>query len=213
MGNYWDELMGDDIGAATYMETYGEGPGCETRQLISNFINDGETVLDVGCGPGWNLDHFQLYGPLIAGYRGLDYSERFIRVANERQQQKNPNSTRRFRVGDARKLKESNGAWDVVLLQDCLEHTNGYETPIKEAVRVARKRVIITFWKNFRKDGDGDQINDDGNDGYGSNYEQGPFEEFLDTLGFFWMDTETGPNANRWHKYYVIDKKEAHGSK
>lgn len=203
--NYWDKLMGTDEGAASYMETYGEGPGCETRVIVGSFINDGETVLDVGCGPGWNLDHFHQYGPQIGGYRGLDYSERFVRVANLRHPA-NP----RFRVGNARALKEPNGSWDVVLLQDILEHTNGYETPIREALRVARKRVIIALWKTMNTNGQ-DDINDDGDDGYGATYDEGKFLRFLDDLNLHWMETTTSPAANRQHRFFIIDKGEKHG--
>lgn len=199
--NYWDELMGTDEGAAQYMETYGEGPGSDTRKVLGQFINDGESVLDVGSGPGWNFDHFMKYGPQISYYKGVDYSERFVRVANQRWPGK-------YELGDCRHLRQSDNEFDVVLLQDVLEHTNGYKKPILEALRVAKKRVIIVFWKTFRQPGTGDQINEDGNDGFGSNYEQEPFEAFLDSLDYFWCDTETPEGANRWHKYYIIDKEE-----
>lgn len=211
MGNFWDELMETDDGAAQYMLTYGEGPGTETRKIIGEFINDGESVLDVGCGPGWNMEHFVEYGPQLKRYKGVDYSERFVRVANERRKLNDDEtfSTEHilpFEVQDCRALKEPGDSWDVVIMQDVLEHTNGYERPIREALRVARKRVIVVFWKPFRTEGDGDQINDDGNDGYGSNYERAPWEEFLGNLGYVWFDAETSTEANRHHIYYVIDK-------
>lgn len=196
--NYWDKLLESDEHAASYMETYGEGAGSDTRHLLFSFVNDGESVLDVGCGPGWNLDHTQKFGPKLFGYRGLDYSERFVRVANLR----HPDN-HRFRVGDCRKLNEGDLTWDVVILQDVLEHTNGFEEPIKEALRVAKKRVIITFWRGFGED----QMNDDGDDGWGATYNKERFEKFLDDLGYFWCDTETPPDANRWHAIYVVDKK------
>ena len=207
--NYWDRHMETDEGAAQYMLTYGEGPGSDTRHLIGSFINDGESVLDVGCGPGWNYDHFKKYGPNISAYLGLDYSERFVRVANQRVAEEG--LVPPFDIADCRDLPAPNDSWDVVLLQDVLEHTNGYEKPVKEALRVARKRVIITFWKPFRKPGEDHQINDDGDDGYGANYEQGPWEQFLDDTDYFWIDFETDPGANRWHRFYVIDKEESHG--
>lgn len=203
--NFWNELMATDEGAANYMETYGEGPGCETRMIVGSFINDGEKVLDVGCGPGWNYDHFIQYGPDVYRYKGVDYSDRFIRVAKKRR------PSAKFEVQDCRKLKEDDASWDVVILQDVLEHTNGYEKPIKEALRVANKRVIICLWRPFNTNGQ-DDINDDGNDGYGATYDGEKFEKFLDSLGYFWCDTETSPKANRWHKFYIIDMDEVYGA-
>lgn len=207
--NYWDKLSGTDEGAAQYMLTYGEGPGCATRLLVGQFINDGETVLDVGCGPGWNFDHFQEYGPNVRDYLGLDYSERFVRVANERVQSKF-GGPERFKHGDCRWLVSPDDSWDVVILQDCLEHTNGYEVPLREALRVASKRVIVTFWKASFQDGNEseNQINDDGDDGYGATYNRKQWEKFLESLGYFWATEETPPEANRWHRLYVIDKEE-----
>jgi hypothetical protein len=93
----------------------------------------------------------------------------------------------------------------VVLLQDVLEHTNGYEKPVKEALRVCKKRVIVTFWHLMEAD---EHINDDGNDGWGAWYERGKWETFLDTLGYTWLHTESAPEANRQHDFYFIDKEE-----
>lgn len=201
--NYWDKLMGDDAHAAEYMATYGEGPGFETRHFVGGFINDGETILDVGCGPGWNYEHFKEHGPKLGGYRGLDYSQRFVRVANER----TGNQNKHFRLGDARSLKEPDKSWDVVLLQDCLEHVNGYEKPVLEALRVARKRVIISFW-HLAMD-DNEHINDDGNDGWGAWYNGDKWEQFLNTIPYPWMDDIIHPEGRNhpWH-FYIIDKEQ-----
>lgn len=207
MGNYWDELMGDDEHAATYMETYGEGAGSETRHTIGAFIQDGESVLDVGCGPGWNMEHFNAFGPEVLRYKGVDYSDRFVRVANERRikMRYSTDYALPFELQDCRDLKEPDNSWDVVILQDCVEHTNGYEKPVEEALRVARKRVIVTFWHLTEND---DHINDDGNDGYGAWYSRPKWEAFLNTLPYVWHDTQSSPDANRYHDFYVIEKDE-----
>lgn len=197
--NFWDSLIGSPESASVYMESYGEGVGSDTRITLSGFINEGESVLDVGCGPGWNLEHFKKFGPKIGDYKGIDYSEYMIIGALSKYPDAN------FEVGDCRKLEETDASWDVVILQDVLEHTNGYEKPVKEALRVASKRVIVTFWHLMEND---EHINDDGNDGWGAWYERGKWEKFLDTLGYTWLHTESAPEANRQHDFFFIDKEE-----
>jgi len=195
--NYWDSLMGSVEAASVYMESYGEGVGSETRNIISEFINDGESVLDVGCGPGWNYAHFKKFGPPVT-YKGTDYSDYMVQGAKQKFPEAN------FELGDCRDIKEPDSSWDVVLLQDVLEHTNGYEKPVKEALRVAKKRVIISFW--HLQDTDNEHINDDGDDGYGAWYDKAAWESYLNSLGIFWVETETSPEANRQHLFYIIDK-------
>jgi ubiquinone/menaquinone biosynthesis C-methylase UbiE len=196
--NFWDNLMSTDEGAASYMIMYGEGPGCDTRKTISAFINDGESVLDVGCGPGWNFEHFRDYGPKVSKYRGEDYSPRFIRVASNRVQEPV------FYLGDCRELRHEDNSWDVVILQDVLEHTNGYEKPLLEALRVAKKRVIVSMWHLV--DDDNEHINDDGDDGYGAWYDGTVFKQFIDNLGYHWLETDSKPTDNRQHRFFIIDK-------
>jgi ubiquinone/menaquinone biosynthesis C-methylase UbiE len=206
MPDYWDNLMQTDEAAARYMETYGEGVGSATREMIANFINDGEMVHDVGCGPAWNYEHFKNTGLNIL-YSGSDLSPRFVRVANKRIQEKYGESP--IILADARRLPFKDGQFDVVILQDILEHTNGYEKPVKEALRVSRKRVIISFW--HMEENTQTHINDDtdkGENGYGAWYNKGEWETYLDKLGYFWTQTETPPDANRHHLFYVIDKQE-----
>lgn len=204
MSNFWDELLGDDEHAASYMETYGEGIGAETRTILAKFIDDGQTLIDIGCGPGWNYDHFKEFGPALLEYRGHDYSERFVRVANERAFAKYDEKP--FELGDVRKIKARDKSWDVVLMQDVLEHTNGYEQPIQEALRVARDKVIVTFWHLTEND---DHINDDGNDGWGAWYSQPKWEEFLNTLPYEWHHTEFEFPVGRKRDLYVIEKDES----
>lgn len=205
MNNLWDNLMGDEANASNYMMTYGEGINTETRQIIASFIEDGESVIDVGCGPAWNCDHFKEYGPEVL-YVGVDLSRLFIKTANER-------IGRKYGIapivyGDCRNLEFPDGSFDVVILQDVLEHTNGYKKPVREALRVAKKRVIICMWQRFTAD-DSDHINDntdEGTDGYGAQYGETGWFKFLNSLDYPYLETETSPEANRYHHYYIIDK-------
>ena len=198
--NYWDLLMVDDFTASVYMAAYDEGVGSKTRMVLGEFINDGESVLDVGCGPGWNYDHFLKYGPEIGDYLGMDYSKRFVRVANVR-------NSGKYIHGDARHISQPDESWDVVILQDVLEHTNGYKDPVNEALRVARKRIIITFWRmNMTA---GDVINDDGNDGWGASYSQKDWEAFLNSLKYVWHQYDYTSAYKHKRDYYIIEKEQA----
>lgn len=196
MSNYWDNLMEDDAHAATYMETYGEGIGADTRHQLAKYLETEDWVLDIGCGPGWNFDHFLKFGPAVY-YRGMDYSERFVRVANER------TKMNIFSVGDVRNIPAENGSFDVVIMQDVLEHTNGFEQPVREALRVARKRVVIAFWHLV--DMDDPHINDDGDDGWGAWYDKREWEKYLNLLGYKWRHEVIQCN-NRDRDFYIIEK-------
>lgn len=199
MSNYWDDLLEDDDHAATYMDTYGEGPDFETRFFIGSFVNEGESVLDVGAGPAWNYEHFKKHGPNVI-YKAYDYSERFVRTANNRI------GAEIVHLGDVRKITEEDLSWDVVVMQDVLEHTNGYEEPIREALRVAKKRVIISFW-HLIEDQDAEHINDDGKDGWGAWYARPNLEKFLNSLDYVWFDAEISPEGkNHPWNFFIIDK-------
>lgn len=199
--NYWDVLMGTDEGAADYMRSYGEGPGSALRFKIGSYLKPGEWVLDVGCGPGWNFDHFMEHGPSVC-YRGIDYSQRFIRVASKRVSPLNI-----FKQGDVRRIAEDDKSFDVVLLQDVLEHTNGYKKPLKEALRVARRLVIVTFWHLTEDD---DHINDvpeeNDLDGWGAWYSQPKWEEFLDSLNLDWQHEILEENNHKRDIYLIKEK-------
>jgi ubiquinone/menaquinone biosynthesis C-methylase UbiE len=195
--NFWDKLMGDDEHAATYMISYSEGPGSPLRHKIGSYLESEDWVLDVGCGPGHNFDHFLQHGPSVY-YRGMDYSERFVRVANERVK-----PMKIFKLGDVRKIPEPDKSFDVVIFQDVLEHTNGYEKPLEEALRVARKRVIVTFWHLMDKEED-NPINDDGDDGWGAWYSRPKWEKYLDSLGLNWKHEDI-PRKGEKHDVYIIE--------
>ena len=195
--NYWDKLLGSDEHAAQYMETYGEGAGTPLRLKIASYLEPEEWVLDVGCGPGWNFDTFLNHGPAVY-YRGMDYSERFVRVASERAK-----PMKIFSKGDVRKIPAPDKSFDVVIMQDVLEHTNGYKKPISEALRVARRLIIVTFWRMGKGD---DQINDDGDDGWGAVYGQEKWEKYLDSLELKW-NHERIPRKDTYHNIYTIEVK------
>jgi SAM-dependent methyltransferase len=83
-------------------------------------------VLDVGCGPGTNVEHF-------AGtpYLGLDLSRRYVADARRR-------SGRSVAAADARHLPVARGRFDFVLVNSMLHHvdTPGVHAILQDLARV-----------------------------------------------------------------------------
>lgn len=193
--NYWSKLMETDEQAATYMESYGEGKSSPLRVKLASYLKPEEWVLDVGCGPGWNFETFLEAGPSVY-YRGLDYSERFVRVANQR------TGMKIFKLGDVRKIPEPDKSFDVVIMQDVLEHTNDYKEPIREALRVSRRLIIVTFW-HLVEEQEQEHINDvpeeNDLDGWGAWWARPDWEKYLDSLGLDW----TSEKLDKWNIYLI----------
>lgn len=76
----------------------------------------------------------------------------------------------------------SDNAHDAVVIVDAPRDDSGFETSVREALRVARRVVVV---------------------GYKGEAEKA--EKFIDSLGYHWLETGSTPN------YYVIDKEEQHG--
>lgn len=206
--NFWDNLMETDENAGEYMLSYGEGPGAQTRQMLASFVNAGESLLDVGAGPGWNMEHFMEHGPKLKRYKGVDYAIRFVRADNERRRQKGIPSSYAlpFELQDCRDLKEQDESWDVVVVQDCIEHTNGYEKPLQEALRVCRKRVVVSFWHLMHEKDENNDVNDDGNDGWGAWYSKSAWERYLDSTGHPWKYATFIDDKGKPRDFYAISK-------
>ena len=189
---WWDKNISEP---KSYIRSYGEGVGTSSRNWLLDIIQDGESLLDVGCGPGCTYENLEVHHRKIR-YRGLDYSLSFIKACEELFPEGD------FRVGNANKLNEPNSSWDTVLLRHLIEHCPGYEAPIREALRVARKRVIIIMWRPL---GDGpDKIQKLGDEGYCSDYNRKAFLDFL--VSFEWPVESFEFPGNRPNWAWVIRK-------
>lgn len=199
MKPWWNDKFEDH---GTYMESYGEGVGSKTRQIIFSFIDKNDSVLDVGCGPGWNYEHGREHEDWQGEYKGTDYASKFVEAC----QAKYPGVA--FEVQDCRNLEESDNSWDVVVLQDVLEHTNGYVKPIVDALAIARRKVIITFWRHLSETQNDDiKQSDPEYDGYCAQYSKPKLFDFLNSLGYKWEYLVN--DDNRFHEFLVINKEES----
>jgi ubiquinone/menaquinone biosynthesis C-methylase UbiE len=82
------------------------------------FIRDGDTVLDVGCGPGVALRHYASHRKIAA--HGIDYAENMLALAKQRLAETRPDLKIDFRQGSVLDLPFPSTTFDVVTSHRCL---------------------------------------------------------------------------------------------
>jgi ubiquinone/menaquinone biosynthesis C-methylase UbiE len=133
---YWQNEFD---GHSDYMTAIEDNEYAQIRTEIFKYIDDGDSILDVGCATGNNLEEGEHLG-FRFHYKGTDYVENFIEANKKRR----PDID--WEVQDARELYEKDKSFDVVILYDVLDNMPDWQKAIDEAVRVAKKRIIITMW-------------------------------------------------------------------
>ena len=102
------------------------------------------SVLDGGCGTCSEYDGYRKDAPLVT-YHGVDSCLDLVQLARQRGV---PNVTH----ADLAALPFEDDFVDVVYVRHVLEHLVSYEAVLREAVRVARREVLVNW---FIRCGDG----------------------------------------------------------
>lgn len=113
----------------------------QEKRLLQHFmapwVRRQQSLLEVGCGPGRFLQFFWESGFDVTG---LDASPAMLELARERM-----GSKADLHVGRAEHLPFADKEYDVVALLTLLEFCEDPGQVIAEALRVARKAILITF--------------------------------------------------------------------
>jgi glycosyltransferase involved in cell wall biosynthesis len=111
------------------------------RQLADLLAGLGDSLLDVGCGPGAIWLHLEAHRPRF-NWEGLDATPEMVAVARRLFPKV------RVQHGDAADLPFAAGAFDLVLLRHVLEHLPPelMARALAEAARVARRAVVVDFF-------------------------------------------------------------------
>lgn len=109
------------------------------RKWLLEVIPDNESILDIGCGPGHVSKVFRAASRSNT-YLGIDNDERVLGYAKELF----PSET--FKNMDAHFIDLEDGSFDNCILFTVVEMLPDFRKPIDEAIRVAKKRVIITTY-------------------------------------------------------------------
>lgn len=184
-------------------EHYGSGINYGGKQFVVHLLGDCESILDAGCGNGLVYKAIKEMGGDVhlSQYKGIDLSKSFTEY------NKRTYPEAEWAVGDINKIDEVDESFDVVLLFHCVEANDNYEKPLKEALRIARKRVILVFWKGLVRDWEEDKIEKLDPDGWTSQYAAKKFLKFIDGLGYGrapWLELYC--DEFRYNLYFVFDK-------
>jgi ubiquinone/menaquinone biosynthesis C-methylase UbiE len=99
--------------------------------LITPKISPGATVLDIGCGQGWQLAEIRKLRP-DAKLHGMDISPKLVSLARAHV----PDGD--FQTGDADNLNYDDAQFDVVLMTEVLEHLSDPVLALTQLKRVLK---------------------------------------------------------------------------
>lgn len=119
----------------------------EFRRFV-DYMREGESVLDVGCGNG---RVYEFFTPKKISYAGVDVSPLMIDRARELWKEKGPV----FEVGDVMSLPVPDGRYDVVIAAGILQHVPSLayrRQAMSELARAVRPGgyILIADWNLWR---------------------------------------------------------------
>jgi ubiquinone/menaquinone biosynthesis C-methylase UbiE len=148
--DYW-ESQAQTYGASPEA-SWGDAHAIELEiATISNYLQDGDTVLDAGCGNGYAAIR-QCTRRQLKSMLGVDFSQAMIAAANQARREHKRADAIEFKTGDIRALPFRDGAFDVVYTTRALINLPSWDDQviaITECLRVAKRRVILSegFWE------------------------------------------------------------------
>ena len=185
---FWDYHIGE---WRYYERSYGEGVGVASRILIADLVRQGESYLDVGCGPGCGFENLAVHAShKDLTYIGCDIAPTAIRDCKKMfPEEKFPWAD--FIIADAMQLEKTfePQSFDIVTLRHVLDHVPDYKPPIQAACKIARRMVYIVLWRLLSEHGQRQEYEEQGKKGYSITW---PKEEFLNFC-----------RSTGWHVMYL----------
>jgi ubiquinone/menaquinone biosynthesis C-methylase UbiE len=109
-------------------------------------LSSGESVLDIGCGPGYLCESM---GKIVGHHGavvGIDISTDLIALCNRRK----ASTWLSYAIGDATKINQANASFDVVVCAQVAEYVPDVDRVLSEALRVlkpgGRTVFVATDW-------------------------------------------------------------------
>ena len=106
---------------------------------LNEYVEEGDRVLDVGCGIGYGLNLLSIKAGEVVG---VDVDAKAIDYCATHVLNKNP-KLKELRHYDGYHLPYEDQAFDVVTCIDVIEHVEHYDAFVDELLRVAKRRVVF----------------------------------------------------------------------
>ena len=146
---YW-EKQGENF-KQSHIASWGDNFAIDLEiKNISNFINEGDKVLDIGCANGYSTFFYLKKEP--KHITGIDFSENMIKNARNRAKELEVESKVKFELGDIRELDFDNNTFDLSYTTRVLINLPTWEEQkkgIDESIRVIKKGGKIIFSEAF----------------------------------------------------------------
>lgn len=137
---------GEDIHIGLYAtgeESIGEASAAMTRHLIECAdIAEGDQILDIACGFGGTL---RILARLGCEVKGADISENCVRVAQARNSAAGLANRIEVVRGDFHDIDSEADAWDAVICQESIIHSDNRQKVFSEVFRVLRPGGVFAF--------------------------------------------------------------------
>ncbi len=170
---YWDHAQRQEFDDLVgLLSNINDPERVEIRRILRE--RSVRSLLDAGCGPATELLGYK-QERLPLAYTGLDQSQSMLELCCKR----HPEAA--FVRGALDDMPFADRGFDAVLLKHVLEHQSDYPDVVREAVRVARRLVVINFFHRLLPLGRDIHLKD--RRGFWNNwYSRRRFEAFLKTL-------------------------------
>lgn len=132
-GNFYDKYHSKNKVEQYLMNNFF---ACLSGILLENKVVP-KRILEAGCGEGHIVNHMtELFRNV--SIKGFDVSPKVISIAKKNYPQIN------FSQGNIYQINESNGAFDLVIASEVLEHLENPKRAVEELLRISSKYLLIS---------------------------------------------------------------------
>ena len=111
----------------------------QAAEIFADKVQQGETLLDAGCGGGYYFWSFQKR-KVDVQYFGLDYSPNMIELAREELCPKSGLDPEQFQLGE---IEHLDIVFDNVICFNVLTNSPHYAAPLERLLKAANKRLLL----------------------------------------------------------------------